>query len=73
MPSKKVIGALVRKARLNKGLTQEGLAAKTGLSRSYICDVENGRYASSLETLFKISSALDVSVNQLVTVEGECL
>lgn len=66
MLDKRKIGELIMKARREKGLTQEDVAVLTGLSRSYICDVENGRYAPSLETLMRLSLAFNVPVCQFV-------
>jgi ribosome-binding protein aMBF1 (putative translation factor) len=35
------IGAMIHDARLEKGLTQEQLAKKTGTTKSYISKIEN--------------------------------
>lgn len=71
MQIKKQVGVLIQNQRKSKGLRQEDLAAKSGLSRSYICDIENGRYAPSVETLFKISGALGVQAVELLPRESE--
>ncbi|GGG03103.1 helix-turn-helix domain-containing protein [Pontibacter amylolyticus] len=48
------IGALIHDARLEKGLTQEELAAKVGTSKSYISKIENNIKEVRLSTLKKI-------------------
>lgn len=48
------IGALIQKARLEKGLTQEELAQKVGTSKSYISKIENNIKEVRLSTLKKI-------------------
>jgi ribosome-binding protein aMBF1 (putative translation factor) len=48
------IGALIHEARLEKGLTQEELAAKVGTSKSYISKIENNIKEVRLSTLKKI-------------------
>lgn len=48
------IGALLHEARLEKGLTQEELAAKVGTTKSYISKIENNVKEVRLSTLQKI-------------------
>ena len=47
-------------------ITQQDLAKATGLSRSYLSDVEHNRYNPSLDTTIALAEALDVTVNDLV-------
>lgn len=65
MLDKKTLGAIIKKQRKLKGLRQEDVAEKAAISRSYVCDIENGRYAPSLETLVKLAAAIDVPVVNL--------
>ena len=48
------IGALIHEARLEKGLTQEELAEKTGTTKSYISKIENNIKEARISTLQKI-------------------
>ncbi|MCG8307338.1 MAG: helix-turn-helix domain-containing protein [Cytophagales bacterium] len=48
------IGALIHKARLEKGLTQEELAIRVGTTKSYISKIENNVKEVRLSTLQKI-------------------
>ena len=48
------IGALIHKARIEKGLTQEELAQKVGTTKSYISKIENNIKEVRLSTLQKI-------------------
>ncbi len=48
------IGVLLHQARLEKGLTQEELAAKVGTTKSYISKIENNIKEVRLSTLQKI-------------------
>ena len=48
------IGALLHEARLEKGLTQEELAEKSGTTKSYISKVENDLKEARLSTLQRI-------------------
>lgn len=59
------IGTQIRTIRKAKGMTQVELSAHAEISRSYLADVEAGRYNPSLETLAKIAQALGVAVSVL--------
>jgi ribosome-binding protein aMBF1 (putative translation factor) len=48
------IGAMLQEARLEKGLTQEELAAKCGTTKSYISRIENNIKEVRISTLQKI-------------------
>lgn len=48
------IGVLLQEARLEKGLTQEELAIKTGTTKSYISKIENNIKEARISTLKKI-------------------
>lgn len=48
------IGALIHEARLERGLTQEQLAEKTGTTKSYISKIENDVKEVRISTLMKI-------------------
>jgi transcriptional regulator with XRE-family HTH domain len=61
----KLVGEQIRFIRKAKGLTQEVLAEKSGLSFSYVSDVERGERNISLESLEKIIVALEVSPNEI--------
>jgi len=53
--------------RLSKKLTQKQLAQKTGLSQSYINELENGRKSNpSATVIFKLADALDVPVSEIL-------
>jgi len=52
------IGEKLKKLRLSRGLTQEELAERTDLSRSFISQLESDKTSPSIETLEKILAAL---------------
>ena len=61
----KVIGANVRKARLEANMTQECLAELVGVHWQSVSYLENGRHPLLLTKFARISQALDVSPNRL--------
>lgn len=65
MTEKNILGTAIQKARKGKGLKQAQLAEIIKISRSYISDIENGRYSPSIETLSKIAVCLDMDLNIL--------
>ena len=63
---KEAFGNNLRKRRLNQKLTQENLAFESGLSLRYIQNLESGERQPTLETIFKLSFALDTSPQSLI-------
>ena len=59
-----IIGNRINELRMQKGLSQEKLALKAELDRTYISGVEQGRRNASLKSLEKIINALDVSFDE---------
>lgn len=55
------IGHRIRELRTQKGLSQEKLALKAELDRTYLAGVENGKRNLSVKSLEKIIEALEVS------------
>src|ERR1044071_5632666 len=62
---RKEFGAAVRAHRLRLGLSQEGLAERAELHRTYITDVERGARNLSLESISRLARALEVSIGAL--------
>lgn len=58
----------VRAQRAHRGLTLDALAARSGVSRGMLVQVEQGRTNPSVSTLTRIASALGVTVARLVEV-----
>ncbi|OBA79513.1 DNA-binding protein [Mycobacterium sp. 1164966.3] len=57
--------ALLRAVRRQRGLTLEGLAAQTGLTKSYLSKIERGQSTPSIAVALKVARALDVDVGRL--------
>src|SRR5258705_7442761 len=58
-------GKLIREIRLKKGLTQEELAAKTGISARTIQRIEQGKVSPRSYSLQILADALEVKFEQL--------
>jgi len=61
----------LRQFREAKNLSQGDIEIRTGLLRCYISRVENGHTVPSIETLEKISRALEVPMYQLFYEDGK--
>src|SRR5258707_15007713 len=62
---KRQFGAAIRAHRLRLGMSQEALAERAELHRTYITDVERGVRNLSLESISKLARALDLSIGSL--------
>jgi transcriptional regulator with XRE-family HTH domain len=56
-PNRKALGAALRRFRDDCGLTQEALAAKAGIHRTYLSDVERGLRNPTFDVLEKLLAA----------------
>ena len=56
----------LKQLRANRGITQEALAKKAGLSRVYVARLETGKQDPTLTTLTKLAKALKVKVGRLL-------
>ena len=59
------IGPRLRHIRLEKGLTVELLAAAAGLNKGFLSRLERGTKRPSVETVLRLSAALDVPIGLL--------
>lgn len=57
-------GQVVRKVRLEQGISQEELADRCGLHRTYISDIELGKRNLSLENIERIAISLNKSLSE---------
>ncbi|MDR2127869.1 MAG: helix-turn-helix domain-containing protein [Burkholderiaceae bacterium] len=69
MPGKLLIetfGTEVRRLREGKGWSQEELAARAGLNRSYLGEIERGDATASLLSVGKLACALGLNLTGLL-------
>lgn len=65
----KILGANIRTLRNNLNLTQEQLAEKCDLHRTYIGAVERGDRNVSLQNIAKIAAALNTTPSKLLEAQ----
>lgn len=62
MDLQKQFGLRIKELRLKMGLSQEALAFKAGIDRTYMTGVENGKRNVSVKNIERIIKALEISV-----------
>ncbi|BAC15095.1 transcriptional regulator [Oceanobacillus iheyensis HTE831] len=60
----------VKLTRMEKNLTQQQLAARTGITRQTVGLIEKGQYNPSLQLCIKIAKELEVTLNDLFWEEN---
>ena len=65
----KKFGNRVREERIKQKLSQEELAEKTGVHRTYIGMVERAEKNITLQNIEKIAKALNISIDKLMKLE----
>lgn len=61
----------LRSLRLAAGISQEELADRAGLHRTYVSSVERAQRNVTLENIFALASALGVPPSELVRIKEE--
>lgn len=59
-------GKRIKELRTEQGMTQEALATKLGLDRSYMGFLERGERNPSLEVIIRIAKALSIKPDDLL-------
>lgn len=60
------VGKKIKALRSAKGISQEALAFRCKLHRTYISDIERGLRNVSIKNIEKIAKALQVPINELL-------
>lgn len=65
---KRVTGAVIRRLRLRKGISQEVLSGLAGVARSHLAEIESGAKNANVNTLWRIADALDLRLSALIAM-----
>lgn len=68
---RRLFGRSIRQTREAKGLTQEGLAKLTSLTRTSITNIERGHQLVSISALYELAEALDVEIGELLPTRDD--
>lgn len=61
--------AIVRRRRIEAGLSQGALASKAGISQAYMSMLEKGVHSASAPVLKRLADALDCEIADLMSPE----
>ena len=65
------LGARIRLTRTQKGITLQELSDRSGLSKGFICQLENDKASPSLQALEKLASGLSVPIAYLFLTQTD--
>jgi transcriptional regulator with XRE-family HTH domain len=60
------LGRIIAARRQKAGLSQEDLAAKAGIHRTYVSQLERGLKSPTINVLARVAAALDTRPSQLL-------
>lgn len=63
---RQAFGRRVRELRLERGFSLRKFALTIGADKSYLVDIEYGRKSPTLDTIWRISRGLDVTMSYLL-------
>ena len=66
------VGNRIRFLRNQMGLSQEKLALKAGIDRTYLAGIESGKRNATITSLEKIVDALEISMKDFFDFERKC-
>ena len=64
------LGAAIRAARLERGLSQEALADASGVDRSHMGKIERGERNVSVLNVARVAEAMDMTIASLMASAG---
>lgn len=63
---KRIVAANLRRLRVAAGLSQEELAGRAGLHRTYVSSIERAQRNLTLENIFSLAAGLGVDARELL-------
>lgn len=61
-----IVGETIAEFRKRKGVSQEVLSGLADIGRTHLSAIERGERKPTLETLYRISTALDIKMSDIV-------
>lgn len=62
----KLVGKVIAKFRKRRNLSQEVLSGLADIGRTHLSAIERGERKPTLETLYRISTALEVKMSEII-------
>ncbi len=67
MLDSKIVGNVIAEKRKQKGVSQEVLSGLADIGRTHLSAIERGERKPTLETLYRISQALDMKMSDIIS------
>lgn len=64
--NRRIAGQVIGRLRTSRGMSQEVLSGLAGIARTHLTMIENGNKSANVETLWRIASALDIRLSDLI-------
>lgn len=64
-PALIALGAAIRAARVERGISQEELAHRAGTDRSYLSSIERGAQNPGIVSILRMAHAMDMTATEL--------
>lgn len=64
--NRRIAGQAIGRLRTSRGMSQEVLSGLAGIARTHLTMIENGNKSANVETLWRIASALDIRLSELI-------
>lgn len=71
MTIEEAFGEVIRKLRKSNSMSQEKLAERSNLDRSFISQIECGRKQPSLITIYQLAKAFNLSASKILSLTEE--
>jgi transcriptional regulator with XRE-family HTH domain len=65
-PALVALGAAIRAARLERGISQEELAHRSAIDRSYMSSIERGSQNPGMVSIVRVARAMEMTVAELM-------
>ena len=66
-----ILGKMIKKARIERKLTQEQLGKLVGVQKSQISKLESSTNSATIDTILKVFKALEADIHFNVTLEKQ--
>lgn len=67
----KIVGEKIKEIRLSRNISQEQLALRANIDRTYISDIERGKRSISLFVALKIALVLDTDFTNIIKKDDD--
>lgn len=64
-PALVALGAAIRAARIERGVSQEELAHRSAVDRSYLSSIERGAQNPGIVSILRVANALEMTATEL--------